>query len=213
MPKRLAAEEDGSPANRMMKMLLAEAEAGKTQPRVLLHQLDLALRRAEVMFEVHRLVQMQIPPTLARERKALRAEMIAKAEEIGTRMALEHIAKAKGQLTLDGVTLTNAQLEFMVVVQGRDAEDGHPLDLDQIVARLTYGKPSKDGIHFIVRPLLEKGLIERTELKRRTQRRACFHLSEAGERILRDTAPSGGAEQGVTASKGAIAQIDKFLGI
>lgn len=44
-----------------------------------------------------------------------------------------------------------------------------PLDLDQLIDRLTY-MPTKDSMHFSIRALVEKGLVEKGELENRRGR-------------------------------------------
>lgn len=67
--------------------------------------------------------------------------------------------------------LTDKQAEILKhVVKGNP--DGSFVDLDQLLDRLSY-KPSKDALHFSLRFMVNRGLIEKkdTELRRGAKRR------------------------------------------
>ncbi len=79
--------------------------------------------------------------------------------------------------------LTSKQLNVLgVIVNGNGTQNGVfiPCDLDQIIERVEY-KPTKAAIHFSIRNLIRKGLIEKvsTEL-RRDRRRVIIAPTELG---------------------------------
>lgn len=62
-------------------------------------------------------------------------------------------------------TLSPKAFEIMkVIIRGNP--DGTWLDLDQLLERLTY-KPSKASIHFSIRALVSRGLIEKKDPEER----------------------------------------------
>ena len=72
--------------------------------------------------------------------------------------------------------LSSKQIEIMLLIRagnGRDeGQHFHPIDLDQLIERLTY-KPTKDSIHFSVRALIGRGLIAKGERLHRRGRARC----------------------------------------
>ena len=64
--------------------------------------------------------------------------------------------------------LTQKQIDFIkVIVTGN--KDGSAIDLDQIIERVEH-HPSKQSIHFSIRAMVAKGLIEKGPLERRRGR-------------------------------------------
>lgn len=68
--------------------------------------------------------------------------------------------------------LTSKQVTILnVVIAGNDASgQKSPCDLDQIIQRVGYN-PTKDAIHFSIRKLIAKGLIFKSGMERRRERR------------------------------------------
>jgi len=64
--------------------------------------------------------------------------------------------------------LTNKQREILaLIIEGN--EDGSAVDMDQLLERISY-KPSKDALHFSIRYLSAKGMIEKSGLEKRRGR-------------------------------------------
>lgn len=71
-----------------------------------------------------------------------------------------------------------AQEILFLLVKGNP--DGSFLDLDQLCAGLSY-KPSKDSLHFSIRALIGRGLVEKKPRElRRGQRRTVLAPTMAG---------------------------------
>lgn len=79
--------------------------------------------------------------------------------------------------------LTSKQLELLRVVSGGN-QDGSLVDMRQLLERLSY-EPSRDSTQFVIRRLVGKGVLEKAEPERRDgARRACFKVTELGQKIL-----------------------------
>lgn len=66
------------------------------------------------------------------------------------------------------MNLTSKQKEILALVVAAN-KDGSPTDFDELIERLPY-KPSKDSMHFSIRALAKKGLIEKGPLEPRRGR-------------------------------------------
>lgn len=69
------------------------------------------------------------------------------------------------------VPMTAKQLQALKVI-ANEAQDGEPLDLDTVIARLPY-KTTKQSFQFVVRSLIRRELIEkldRTKLRKKSRR-------------------------------------------
>ena len=75
--------------------------------------------------------------------------------------------------------LSSKQLGVLLVVANKN-DDGSPVDLHQIIERQTYDT-NKPSIQFIIRNLIEKGLINKSGTEVRDKRR----------KVLFDTTPLG----------------------
>lgn len=64
--------------------------------------------------------------------------------------------------------LTDKQIEQMKVICAGNP-DGEPVDIDQILERLSYG-PSKQSFQFSLRALITKGLVEKSARESRRGR-------------------------------------------
>lgn len=98
-------------------------------------------------------------------------------------------------------SLTPYQFELLRVVGEGTPEE--PVDFDQLLERLSWA-PKKESAQFVIRAVIEKGLMAKTDLKlRRGRRRVCYILTTQGRLVLdprgASAAPaeSAGAEKGV----------------
>jgi DNA-binding MarR family transcriptional regulator len=79
--------------------------------------------------------------------------------------------------------LTSKQIHILTVILKKNP-DGRAVDLDQILSRLPY-ETTKDSLHFSLRALIKKGLIEKGGFEnRRGERRRIIQLSKLGESLL-----------------------------
>lgn len=83
--------------------------------------------------------------------------------------------------------LTRKQIALMkVILAGNTDVDGNfsHCDLDQIIQRVEYS-PTKHAIHFSIRKLIAKGLIEKLGLElRRESRRVIIGATKTGKSIF-----------------------------
>lgn len=83
--------------------------------------------------------------------------------------------------------VTPYQLGVLKVVVA--AAPTEPIDLDQMLEQLAWA-PTKESTQFVIRSLVTKGLIEKTELVfRRGRRRVCYRATPAGLAVLDPRAP------------------------
>lgn len=79
--------------------------------------------------------------------------------------------------------LTNKQLE-MIAICAKPNEDGSVTDLDQILQRVSW-KPTKNAIHFSIRALIARGLIEKLPReKRRGRVRTIIGATDLGKHFI-----------------------------
>lgn len=81
--------------------------------------------------------------------------------------------------------LSRKQWEIIDAIM-RGNPDGTWLDFDQLLERMSY-KPSKPSMHFSLRALINRGLIEKapTELRRKQNRRVLAPTTLAYEKCRR----------------------------
>lgn len=90
--------------------------------------------------------------------------------------------------------LTDKQTELLQVINTGNA-DGSRVDMRQLLERLSY-TPSRDSTQFVIRRLIGKGVMIKTEPERRDgHRRACYEVTELGKKIL--ALPSGTGDSGI----------------
>ncbi|MFW6855374.1 hypothetical protein ACODYM_29205 [Burkholderia gladioli] len=79
--------------------------------------------------------------------------------------------------------LTKKQIELMTIVIKKN-EDGSPVDLDQILGRLSY-VTTKQSLQFSIRALVAKDLIAKGELdKRGSKARRTIVPTEYGRKVM-----------------------------
>jgi DNA-binding MarR family transcriptional regulator len=79
--------------------------------------------------------------------------------------------------------LTKKQVELMSIII-RKNEDGSAVDLDQILARLSY-VTTKQSLQFSIRALVQKGLIVKQELEKRgSHARRTVVATDYGRQVL-----------------------------
>lgn len=100
--------------------------------------------------------------------------------------------------------MTHKQIQIMTIViagNGVDADGKFvPADIDQLLERLPY-KTTKDSMHFSLRALMRRGMIEKGEVEaRRGRKRRPIVPTDLGKSALSATAsapviePAGSAE-------------------
>lgn len=84
--------------------------------------------------------------------------------------------------------LTVKQLELLKIIKSGNT-DGSLVDLDELIERASY-KPKKDSMHFSVRALVAKGLMEKAGTEnRRGRRRVLFKILPLGMHFMANAAP------------------------
>lgn len=78
--------------------------------------------------------------------------------------------------------LTTNQTEVLLTIAAGN-KDGSPTDLDEILERLSY-HPTKAAIHFTIRSLIRRGLIEKVGIEnRRGRRRVIIKATKLGQQF------------------------------
>lgn len=84
--------------------------------------------------------------------------------------------------------LTQKQKAILALIFVKN-EDGTPVDFDQLIERLPYC-PTKDSMHFSIRALVNKGLVEKGDLEfRRGRSRRLMLITPLGEHWARLMCP------------------------
>jgi hypothetical protein len=85
----------------------------------------------------------------------------------------------------DNRKLTKNQYEFLKLVKAGNPEGDGLVDLDQLLERLSW-QPTKAAIHFSIRALVRRRLLEKQEglVLRRGRLRVVFKLLPEGEAFL-----------------------------
>lgn len=87
------------------------------------------------------------------------------------------------------MNLTAKQQEVLLVAAARNA-DGSPVDLDQIIERVSY-KPTKAAIQFTIRALIAHGLIQKVGNEvRRDRMRVLIEATVLGQHFSKVLKPS-----------------------
>ena len=85
--------------------------------------------------------------------------------------------------------LTPKQVELLNIIQKANP-DGTLIDMDELLERASY-KPTKESMHFSIRALIVRGLIEKGDReKRRHAVRATFRILPLGQHMIIHVAPS-----------------------
>lgn len=84
--------------------------------------------------------------------------------------------------TIEQRNLSPKQWEVVQIILRGNPEDGSWIDFDQLLDRCSY-KPTKDTMHFTLRSLVSRGLVEKKdlEMRRGAQRRVLAPTSKAYE--------------------------------
>lgn len=83
------------------------------------------------------------------------------------------------------MALTKKQIQLLNTIKSGDDVDD-PLDLDDILDALPY-QTTKQSLQFSIRALINKGMIERSELRKRGgigQARRTIRLTDFGRAVL-----------------------------
>jgi DNA-binding MarR family transcriptional regulator len=86
--------------------------------------------------------------------------------------------------------LTMKQVQLLTVIVKKN-EDGSPVDLDEILERLSY-ETSKESLQFSLRALVKKGLINKLpmSIKRRGRMRRCVEPTPDGTILMAGGTPT-----------------------